>query len=101
MAFLADIDQIVKWMDTHGILDLGGDILPQFPGRVISAELPKLPRPEIGKIILSSVLGKESTFHPSIKKALEPEDIQNVILRVQRHVWNNRIRIEEFFKVNH
>lgn len=98
VAFVADIDNVVKWMDAHGMLDLGGDMLPQFPGRLISAELPKLPRPEIGKVILSSILGKEQTFHPAINKAVEQEDLRTVISRIQRHMWDNRIRIEDFFK---
>lgn len=32
VAFVAAIDEAVQYMDRHGMLDLGGDILPQFPG---------------------------------------------------------------------
>lgn len=100
VAFVAAVDKVVQYLDSHGILDLGGDILPQFPGRVITAELPKLPRPEIGKIILSSVIGKEDNFHPAIRVPPEQEDLRTVIYRIQRHVWSNRIRVDEFFKVS-
>lgn len=100
VAFVADVDKVVEYMDQHGMLDLGGDILPQFSGRIISAELPKLPRPEIGNIILSSVIGKEDNFHPAIKIPSEQEDLMTVIYRIQRHVWDNRVRIDEFFKVS-
>lgn len=100
VAFLKDINDVVNYLNEHNILDLGGDILPQFPGRIISAELPKLPRPEIGKIILSTVIGKADNFHPSIKLPPEQEDLMTVIRRVQRHVSDNRIRIEDFFKVS-
>lgn len=100
VAFVAAIDQVAQWMEANGITDLGGDILPQFPGRVISAELPKLPRPEIGKIILSSVIGKEDNFHPAIRQPEAPEDLRTVVLRIQKHVHENRIRINQFFQVN-
>lgn len=99
VAFVAAVDQIVQWMEANGVTDLGGDILPQFPGRVISAELPKLPRPEIGKIILSSIIGKEDNFHPAIKKPAAQEDLRTVVLRIQKHVLENRIRIDQFFQV--
>nr|CAI5818126.1 unnamed protein product [Callosobruchus analis] len=49
IAFLSAIDKVVNYLNEHNILDLSGDIMSIFPGRIINAELPKLPRPEIGK----------------------------------------------------
>lgn len=97
-AFVAAIDEAVQYMDAHGMLDLGGDILPQYPGRVINAELPKLPRPEIGKIMAASVFGKQSIFHSCLEPPREIEDLITVIRRIQRHVLQNRLRVNEFFK---
>lgn len=71
-----------------------------FPGRVINAELPKLPRPEIGNILLASVLGKQDNFHPAITMTSPPEDLRTVIKRIQRYVLDNGVRVNEFFKVN-
>lgn len=71
-----------------------------FPGRVINAELPKLPRPEIGNILLASVLGKQDNFHPAIAIASPSEDLRIVIKRIQRYVLDNGVRVNEFFKVN-
>lgn len=98
VAFLAAIDEIVQHMDRYGILDLGGDIMDIFPGRVINAELPKLPRPEIGNILLASVLGKQDNFHPAITMTSPPEDLRIVIKRIQRYVLDNGVRVNEFFK---
>lgn len=70
-----------------------------FPGRIINAELPKLPRPEIGHILLASVIGKQDNFHTAIKPAPEQDDLRTVILRIQRHVLDNSLRVAEFFKV--
>ena len=76
------------------------DILDQFPGRIITAELPKLPRPEIGKIMPSKVFGKQSTFHPVLEERKKIRPLREVIQRLQRHVFERRIRIHGFFKVS-
>ncbi|XP_015588421.1 uncharacterized protein LOC107264555 [Cephus cinctus] len=98
VAFVKTIDEAQNYMDQHGMLDLGGDLLNQFPGRVITAELPKLPRPEIGKVLPSKVFGKQSVFHPAIKENRDLMPLLEVIQRIQRHILENRIRIHEFFK---
>lgn len=98
VAFVKDIDAAVQYMDQHGMLDLGGDILSVFPGRVIDAELPKLPRPEIGKMMASSIFGKQSIFHAALEAPRQDEDLVTVIRRIQRHIMQNRIRINDFFK---
>lgn len=74
-------------------------MLSQFPGRLINAELPKLPRPEIGKIMASSIFGKQTIFHPSLNTPSQVEDKITIIRRVQRHVLENRLRVGDFFKV--
>ncbi|GLV45240.1 chaoptin [Carabus blaptoides fortunei] len=98
VAFVTAIDEAVNYMDQHGILDLGGDIMDIFPGRIINAELPKLPRPEIGNILLASVIGKQDNFHPAIKVPCGQEDLLTIVRRIQRHVLENRLRVNEFFK---
>nr|CAD7573058.1 unnamed protein product [Timema californicum] len=113
VAFIAAIDDIVKYLDHNLLLDLGGvrrlyikykhenllqDILTQYPGRAISAELPKLPRPEIGHVRASDVFGLQSIFHPSLDRPVEQENLQEVIRRIQRHVFTNRIRVGQFFQ---
>lgn len=73
-------------------------MLSLFPGRIINAELPKLPRPEIGKIQASSIFGKQSIFHPTLKKPRQAQDLLQTIRRIQKHVLENRLRVAEFFK---
>lgn len=63
------------------------------------AELPKLPRPEIGKFIPSKVFGKQAVFHPVMKERRSTMPLIEVIQRIQRHIFENRLRISEFFKV--
>lgn len=75
------------------------ELLDQFPGRIITAELPKLPRPEIGKIMPSQAFGKQTVFHPVMEQTRETMPALEVIKRIQRHILEHRIRIHEFFKV--
>lgn len=82
------------------LIPFSKDILDQFPGRLINAELPKLPRPEIGKIMASTIFGKQSIFHPALSAPSQQEGLIMVMRRIQRHVMENRLRVNEFFKVS-
>ncbi|XP_078046729.1 uncharacterized protein LOC144475059 [Augochlora pura] len=98
IAFLQAIDEVQSYLDKHGMLSLGGEMLDQFPGRIITAELPKFPRPEIGKVIPSKVFKKQSVFHPVMEEPRTTMALKEIVQRVQRHILENRIRISEFYK---
>lgn len=98
VCFLEEIEKIVNYLDTNRMIDYAGDFSKNFPGRLIDAELPKLPRPEIGRIRISDVFGKETSFHPALNKVKVHKNINEIILRIQRYVMENRIRIHEFFQ---
>ncbi|XP_012283315.1 uncharacterized protein LOC105701272 [Orussus abietinus] len=98
VAFVKAIEDVQDYLDTHGMTSLGGDLLDQCPGKIITAELPKLPRPEICKKSAASIFGNQTVFHPVMDKPKEPMSLMEVIHRIQRHILENRIRIHEFFK---
>ncbi|XP_018562489.1 uncharacterized protein LOC108904422 [Anoplophora glabripennis] len=98
LGFLSAIDQVVEYMNKNGILDLSGDIISLFPGRVIYAELPKLPRPEIGKISAVRLFGTQNIFHPALNDPKKLQDILTTMVSIQDHVLKNRLRVNEFFK---
>ncbi|XP_034184983.2 uncharacterized protein LOC117606539 isoform X1 [Osmia lignaria lignaria] len=98
VAFLQAVDEVQSYFDKHGMLSLSGELLDQFPGRVITAELPKLPRPEIGKLMPSKVFGKQTVFHPVMEEPRADMPLMKIIQQIQRHILENRIRISEFFK---
>ncbi|XP_003693091.1 uncharacterized protein LOC100867927 [Apis florea] len=98
VAFLKAIDEVQSYFDKHQMLALGGELLDQFPGRIITAELPKLPRPEIGREIPSKVFGKQTVFHPVMEEQKTVMPLMEIIQRIQRHILEHRIRISEFFK---
>lgn len=81
------------------LCSISQELLDQFPGRIITAELPKLPRPEIGKITPSQVFSKQTVFHPVMERTRDPMPTPEVVKRIQRHILERRIRIHEFFKV--
>nr|XP_003701096.1 PREDICTED: uncharacterized protein LOC100876752 [Megachile rotundata]XP_012135529.1 PREDICTED: uncharacterized protein LOC100876752 [Megachile rotundata]XP_012135530.1 PREDICTED: uncharacterized protein LOC100876752 [Megachile rotundata] len=98
VAFLKAVDEIQSYFDKHGMLALGGELLDQFPGRIITAELPKLPRPEIGKCSPGKVFGKQTVFHPVTEEPRVEMSLMETVRRIQRHVYEHRIRISEFFQ---
>ncbi|XP_018398309.1 PREDICTED: uncharacterized protein LOC108776253 [Cyphomyrmex costatus] len=98
VAFMKSVDEVQRYLEEYGMVDLSGELLDQFPGRIITAELPKLPRPEIGKIIPSQVFDKQTVFHPVMEQTREAMPALEVIKRIQRHILERRIRIHEFFK---
>ncbi|KAK4881782.1 hypothetical protein RN001_005101 [Aquatica leii] len=98
VAFVAAIDASVDYMDKHGMLDLGGDLLAQFPGRLIDAQLPKLPRPEIGKVSAAAIFGKQNVFHPALNPTKQTDNLLTIIRSIQQHVLKNRLRVNEFFR---
>ncbi|RLU20681.1 hypothetical protein DMN91_007294 [Ooceraea biroi] len=98
VAFLKAIDEVQCYLEEHGMVDLSGELLDQFPGRIITAELPKLPRPEIGKVRPSQIFGRQTVFHPVMEPARDTMPTLEVIKRIQRHILEQRIRIHEFFK---
>ncbi|CAH1971344.1 unnamed protein product [Acanthoscelides obtectus] len=98
IAFLAAIDKVVNYLNEHNILDLSGDIMSIFPGRILNAELPKLPRPEIGKISGAKLFGKQNIFHPALNDPKKMEHLLTIMSLIQDHVSRNRLRVCEFFK---
>ncbi|XP_067010369.2 uncharacterized protein [Anabrus simplex] len=98
VAFVGCIDQITRTLDKQMMLDIGGDVLSQFPGKAITAELPKLPRPEIGKVRTDVIFGTPTVFHPILSPPKRTMPGNEVIRRVQKYVLTNRVRTGEFFR---
>lgn len=74
------------------------DLLQNFPGRLIDAELPKLPRPETGRIDIGSVFGMDTSFHPVLAVRRADRDTDHTMLRIRRHTLDNQIRCADFFQ---
>ncbi|XP_063987045.1 uncharacterized protein LOC135167617 [Diachasmimorpha longicaudata] len=98
LAFLKAIDDAQNYMNDHGFQHVSGELLDQFPGRIISAQLPKLPRPEVGQVLVSEAFGKHTVFHAGMKRSRERMGLIQVIRRIQRHVLERRIRIHTFLE---
>lgn len=47
----------------------------------------------------SDVFGEQSIFHPALNSPGQIENLLTVLRRIQRHVMENRLRVDEFFKV--
>ncbi|XP_054262606.1 uncharacterized protein LOC128986314 [Macrosteles quadrilineatus] len=97
MAFVSALQYVYQYMERCGITDLGGEVLPNFQGRALTAELPKLPRPEVGTVPTDAVFGVQKIFHPVLNKPRNPESLSTIISRIQRYVYTEGVRIGQFF----
>ncbi|XP_053658817.1 uncharacterized protein LOC128707886 [Anopheles marshallii] len=97
-AFIDEIHQLFRYLDAHdGALDREKDDAA-VPRKVIHTELPKVDRTEIGSVSLEHLLGKRVAFHPCLQPARKDFEIEELLLRVQRHIWNGTINMKDFFQ---
>lgn len=75
-------------------------MLHQFPGRIINAELPKLPRPEIDVVSNKELFGVQKNFHHVMDKPPPPDDLVTTMKRIKRHVYTNGLRTTDYFQVS-
>ncbi|KAJ8718752.1 hypothetical protein PYW07_016308 [Mythimna separata] len=90
--FLKAVDDVKK----HGIQGLGQEYLN--PNAIIDTTLPKLVRPEVEAGLSTEPLGATETFHPALAQPRPARQLVDVMLRVQQHVLQRRIRVSEFFR---
>ncbi|XP_055847317.1 uncharacterized protein LOC129913017 [Episyrphus balteatus] len=88
VAFVKHIDAIIKYLKEHGLMDLTNSVIC-FPGQLADIELAELPFPNAKQINKHA-----QTFEIPDK----PDIVCDVIFRIQRYVYENRIRISEFME---
>ncbi|XP_040160599.1 uncharacterized protein LOC120898592 [Anopheles arabiensis] len=97
-AFIDEIDQLVRYLDAHdGALDREKDDAA-VPPKIIHTHLPKVDRTEIGTVPLATLLGKRFAFHPCLDAARRDYGLEELLLRIQRHIWNGSIGAKDFFQ---
>ncbi|XP_058467684.1 uncharacterized protein LOC131440430 [Malaya genurostris] len=95
-SFVEEIDELFRYLDSQGPIDRQNE--NNVPSKSIAAALPKNNRPEVGVINLSKVLQKYSAHHPCLIPSNEERDFQTLLNRIQRYIWENRVRTREFFE---
>ncbi|KAG8034063.1 hypothetical protein G9C98_008544, partial [Cotesia typhae] len=98
VGFVQAVDEATAWLERNGMLNVSGELMDQFPGRIITAELPKFPRPEIGVKNQHEIFGKQSIFHPAFEKQKQSMSVQETMMRIQKKVLERRLRVHEFFQ---
>lgn len=98
VAFTTFVTNMIEFMYKNDTMPSRQDVIDTFTARVIDGELPKLVRPEIGKILASELFGKQNIFHPALKDPKEARSVLTTLTMIQDHVLKNRIRVCEFFK---
>ncbi|CRL05796.1 CLUMA_CG018824, isoform A [Clunio marinus] len=101
IAFLDAIHEILKWFDRNGFLNTGKDFLENYPGKVITIEnLEQLPRPEVCNVDIAKVFDTTKSCHPfnDQNKRKQEMDMSELLLRIKKHIYDNKIRSREFFE---
>ncbi|TDG51444.1 hypothetical protein AWZ03_002239 [Drosophila navojoa] len=91
VAFLKHIDNIIEYLRHHNLLDGSGDLIENFPGRLVDLELSQLPA--INGCQMIHPIFPDACNHP--KKNRGECDI---IFCIQNYVYKNRIRTCEFLE---
>lgn len=99
VAFLRELQDIMKWFDQHGFLNSNKDFIENYPGRVIVAGVENLPRPEIGKFDMAKTFGTTKACHPCVQQGTKRDTkLEEIVLRIKKHIRDNGIRTREFFE---
>lgn len=98
VAFINSIMAVKDYMQKHRILDLSGDIVKIFPGKVPKFEFPKLPRPQFTYAVASHIFGNNNTLNPDLKDPKKIEHILNTLSNIQDHVSRYKMRVARFFE---
>ena len=101
IAFIRAIDDILKQINFKTCNnDFMGDLMENYPGKIIKVDFPKLPRPEIGAIKISKVLGQQDAPHPCFKdKCEDTHSFELIMLKIKKHILKNSINTYGFFQV--
>lgn len=65
----------------------------------MNVELPRLPRPEIDRVRTFDVFKKENSFHCVFSPTREAKTLEQILLRIMKHVHEYHIRICQYFEV--
>lgn len=98
VAFIEDIEKIVKYFSDNNFLDDNNDILINFPGKIITYELPKLPRPEVGTVNLTRIFDEVSSPHSCSNEPKKDYKFEELMMRVKKYILENQIRTRQFFE---
>jgi Ca2+-binding EF-hand superfamily protein len=99
VSFLKAIKEIVCWFEKNGFLDGDKKFKEEYPGRIIVANVDSLPRPEVCQVDIAETFGKEKVCHPCLQQQKRDVKFEEVMTRIKKHVFDNRIRTRQFFEI--
>lgn len=87
IAFTKHIESINKYLKENKLLETSENIVDSFPGQIVDLMMPKLPTLNIMKLSDVFEISERPPFTPC-----------ETFLRIQRHVFENRVRVHEFLE---
>ncbi|KAH8388320.1 hypothetical protein KR093_003853 [Drosophila rubida] len=91
VAFLKHIDNIIDYLRCHNLLDNSGDVIQNFPGRLVDLELSQLP-PINGCQLLQPIF-PDACNHPHLNRGQ-----CDIVHCIQNYIYKNRVRTCEFLE---
>lgn len=91
VAFVEEVKKAIDWFKKN-------KSNAPLPEKVLVANIDKLPRPEIGRINLDEQFGTGKPCHPCVKEKKHDLELKELMLRIKKHIYDNRIRTKEFFE---
>ncbi|KAL1139678.1 hypothetical protein AAG570_006656 [Ranatra chinensis] len=99
MAFMKEIDGVIKYYDDHQMVDLAGKLLPSFKDIELDEAVKSYLRPEIVEAPRAPEVGLQKIFREDWRGKTPPEELIMIIKKIQAHVQKEKIRAEDFFRV--
>lgn len=87
IAFTKHIESIINYLKENKLMETTGDIVDKFPGQIVDLMMPKLPTLNVMKLSDVFEISERPPFTPC-----------ETFLRIQRYVFENRVRVHEFLE---
>ncbi|KAL7730468.1 hypothetical protein ACLKA6_000475 [Drosophila palustris] len=91
VAFLKHIDNIMDYLKSHNLLDNSGDIIANFPGRLVDLELSQLPA--VNGCQMIQPVFPDACNHPNLNRGQ-----CEIVHCIQNYIYKNRVRTCEFLE---
>lgn len=95
VAFVEAIKNIMIWFEENGHMECN-EKSDCYPGNIIVCDYQKLSRPEFEEV--AELNGIDKPCHPCLNQQKQNVCIEELMLRIMKHIYDNCIRTKEFFE---
>lgn len=96
--FLEEVKKYEKWLEEHEdyVKQHNDDLMP---GKILTVEINKLPRPEIGSFDVAEKFDITKCGHPCLTKKKQSDlELCQIMSKIKKYVKDKRIAMSQFFR---